>query len=179
MKRLLELRDSDIFPNTQDVDSAGFQERRAVRAVVTNGLGQVALLWIENYNHHELPGGGVEEEDGSDLRRTLDREMREELGSEVEVTGKVGTIIEYEGRIKKLRISDCYLAEQIGEVVEPSFTQKEIADGQEVRWAENIDEAIAIIKADQPNDYVGQFIQVRELAFLRAAALLLRAESIS
>ena len=175
MKRLLELelRDSNIFPGTQDVDPAGFRERRAVRAVVLNNLGQVALLWVENYNHHELPGGGVEKEDGGDLRRTLGREVLEELGCEVEVIDKVGTIIEYEGRISKLRISDCFLAKQVGQVMQPRFTQKEIADGQEIRWAEDIHDAIATVEADQPNDYVGQFIQVRELAFLRAAALLL------
>jgi ADP-ribose pyrophosphatase YjhB (NUDIX family) len=174
MKRLLELRDSDIFPNTKDIDPAGFRERQAVRAVVIDDLGRVALLWVENYNHHKLPGGGVEDEDRGSLERTLSREILEELGSEVEIIRTVGTIIEYEGQVNKLRISHCYLAEQTGQVVEPSLTQREIDDGQEIRWAQDIREAIAIIEIDEPNDYIGQFIKVRELAFLRAAALLLR-----
>jgi ADP-ribose pyrophosphatase YjhB (NUDIX family) len=179
MKPFLELRDSDIFPNTKDIDPAGFRERQAVRAVVTDDLGRVALLWVKKYNHHKLPGGGVEKEDGGSLERTLTREVLEELGIEVEIIDTIGTIIEYEGQVNKLRISHCYLAEQTGQVAEPSLTQREIDDGQEIRWAEDIDEAIATIEVDEPSDYVGQFIRVRELAFLRAAAQLLRSESLS
>lgn len=173
MKRLLELRDSDIFPDTQDRDPASFKERQAVRGVVTNNLGQVALLWVEKYNHHELPGGGMEEEDEGDPERTLSREGLEELGIEVEITGTVGTIIEYESLVNKIRVSRCYLAEQTAQAAERSLTQREINDGSEIRWAQDIDEAIATIEADEPNDYIGQFIRVRELAFLRAAAQLL------
>ncbi len=174
MNRLLELRDSDIFPDIQDINPTGFQEREAVRAVVTDDLSRVALLWVEKYNHHKLPGGGVEEEDGGSLEQTISREILEELGGEIEITGTVGTVFEYEGQVNKLRISHCYLAELTGQVAEPCLTQREIDDGQEIRWAQDIEEAISIIEVDKPSDYIGQFIRVRELAFLRAAALLIR-----
>lgn len=167
MNFLLELRDSDIFPQASDLDASDFLERKAARAIVTNALGQVALLKVGNHNYHKLPGGGIEGQE--DTEQALRREVREEIGCEITITNEVGEIIEYKSEQKKKQISYCYRAQQAGELDPPEFTEEEIADGFEIIWLKNIDAAIDTIEQDRPNNYTGRFIQARDLAFLKAA----------
>jgi 8-oxo-dGTP diphosphatase len=66
--------------------------------------------------------------------------------------------------------SFCYLAKVIGEKGQPQFTAEEIADGFAVKWV-SLEEALALMKKDEPNTYDGKFIQVRDLCFLEEAKL--------
>jgi len=168
MNRLLELRDSDIFPGVQDIDPVGFEERRSARAVVSDDLGRIALVWMANRSHYALPGGGVQK--GESIRQALRREILEELGCQIEITGELGKIVEYRNGREKIQTSYCYTARQVGEIGPLNLTEREITDGQETRWLQSINEAIFALESDQPGeDYVGHFIQARDLAFLRAA----------
>lgn len=167
MRLLGEIRQSDIFPDMEDGDPSGFEPREAARAVVVDGLGRVALLWVGKHGYHKLPGGGVEE--GEDVPRALEREIHEEIGCEAEVTGELGEIIEYRDKWNQKQTSYCYRATQVGEVGEPDFTEEEKADGFEVVWADDLNAAIALLEADQPDNYGGAFMRSRDLKFLQAA----------
>lgn len=167
MERLLILRDSDVIKGATDDVPLAFGLRRAARAVVTDDSGRVALLYVGAHGYHKLPGGGVEP--GEDILQAVEREVLEEVGCRAELLSEVGEIIEYRSEWKLKQISDCYLAELIGDVGEPTFTDKELSEGFAVVWAEDIDAAIKLLKHDKPTDYDGRFIQRRDRRFLEAA----------
>lgn len=167
MKLLREIRHSEIIPNAADKDSANFRKRHAARAIVTAKDGGIALLHVGKYNYYKLPGGGVE--DGEDIYRALERELLEEIGCRAKITGEVGKIVEYRDEWNQKQTSYCYLAQQIGEAGHPDFTKKELSEGFAIVWAKNIDEAVALLEQDTPEEYGGKFIRERDLEFLKAA----------
>jgi len=171
MELLQEIRDSDIFPGAEDLNSSNFKERNAARAIIINDMGQIALLYVGLHNYHKLPGGGVEE--GEDMRQALRRESLEEIGCDIEITDEVGEIIEYKSQQEKKQTSHCYIGNQAGELQNPAFTDKELSDGCEAIWVDTIEDAITLIKSDTPADYVGHFIQRRDTKFLEAAQQLI------
>ena len=60
MQKLATIHESDIAVEAPVEKPARYRRRTAVRAVMLRGNGQVALLNVEKYNYHKLPGGGVE-----------------------------------------------------------------------------------------------------------------------
>jgi ADP-ribose pyrophosphatase YjhB (NUDIX family) len=113
-----------------------------------------------------LPGGGIEA--GEDINIALNREMMEEVGVNINVLGEIGTIIEYRDNYKQLQISYCFYAEVKGDIKETSFTDEEINEGFQLKWIP-LEEAVSILENDIPDDYVGKFIQSRDLLFLKKA----------
>jgi len=167
MKILREIRHSEIVPDTNDKSHADFRKRQAARAIVSDNDGRVVLLHVGKYNYHKLPGGGVEE--GEDIEQALERELLEEVGCRVEITGELGEIAEYRDEWDMKQTSYCYLAKQIGEASLPDFTEKELSEGFAVVWAKNIADAISLLEQDTPEEYGGNFIRERDLTFLKAA----------
>lgn len=167
MQLLDTLRESDVFPNRQDVDPSSFSHREAARAVVYDSHGRVVLLHVATFNYHKLPGGGIEE--GEDIKRALTRELLEEIGCEVTITGKVGDVVEYRDQQKMKQTSYCFTAQQIGTPQKPTFTEKELADGMSVVWMPDIDAAISVLSSDKPTNYAGHFITKRDLNLLKTA----------
>src|SRR5688572_4730076 len=82
--------------------------REAARAIVTDEDGLIALLHVSNKNYYKLPGGGMEK--GEDRIQALKRECLEEIGCHIEVTGEIGSIVEYRKIFHIKQISHCYLA---------------------------------------------------------------------
>ncbi|MCK5235053.1 MAG: ADP-ribose pyrophosphatase, partial [Candidatus Aenigmarchaeota archaeon] len=68
--------------------------------------------------------------------------------------------------------SYCYLTKVEGGIKEPSFTEKEKADGFKLIWVA-IDEAVSLLKKDRPKTESGRFIQVRDLTFIEKARTVL------
>lgn len=167
MKLLREIHHSEIVPNTKDKDSSVFRERHAARAIVTDKDDRIALLHVEKYGYHKLPGGGIE--DNEDTKQALERELLEEIGCRAEVTAELGKIIEYRDEWDQKQTSYCYLAKPIGEAGQPDFTEKELSEGFAIVWAENIVDAISLLEQDTPEEYGGKFIRERDLAFLETA----------
>jgi 8-oxo-dGTP pyrophosphatase MutT (NUDIX family) len=122
---------------------------------------------VAKHSYHKLPGGGVDP--GEDRMAALDREIEEELGCHVEVTGEVGEIIEYIDTYEMVQTSFCYTARQITAQVNPSFTEDEKERGFEIVWVKNVGEAIHLLQSDLPTDYSGYRIKPRDIAFLKAA----------
>lgn len=167
MQLLKTIQESDIHPDTSEIHTGKYKDRQAARAVVIDEQGRVALLLVNKYSYHKLPGGGVE--GGEDMMMALKRELREEIGCEAEVTTEIGEIIEYRDEWSLRQVSDCYLAKKVGEQVSSDFDEGELASNFEMLWAENIDEAIQLLEKDAPKNYDGDFIKVRDLILLRAA----------
>jgi 8-oxo-dGTP diphosphatase len=170
MNILAHIREQDIFPDAASVDVSGFSRRRAVRTVLLNERGEIALLFVSKYNYHKLPGGGIEPDET--LQAALSREVFEEIGCAIEVTAELGTVIEYRDKWRQVQTSHCYLARRTGKQGQSSLTAEEYAAGFEVMWAKDIDHAICILAADDPAGYDGKRIRYRDLIILRAAACL-------
>jgi len=149
-----------------------YTTRKAARAIVLDDLNQVALLKVGNHNYYKLPGGGIEE--GEDKIEALHRELAEELGCKAEIIDEVGQITQYLDQKKLVQTSYCYLAKQIGERVTPDFTEEELADGFEIHWVKDINEAITFVENSQTDDYSSQSIVKRDLALLIAACQMIK-----
>lgn len=149
----------------QHADQA-YHVRKAARAVVINDRDEIALLFVANGNYHKLPGGGIE--NNETIYDALKREVEEEVGTMIEDIEELGMTLEYRGEVGHLQISYGYKAKATGELKDPSYTEAEINDGFVLRWVP-MHIALEILKQDQPTNYIGKFIQNRDLELLMKA----------
>ena len=165
MKILKELTEKEVGLETVSVTEP-LKLREAARAVLFDAENKVALLHVTKHNYHKLPGGGIES--GEDIKIALTREVMEEVGCQIEVGEELGQIIEYKNGLQEKQISYCFTAKVVGEKGNTSFTEEEREEGLEPQWMD-LNEAIETLEKDEPNNYVGKFIQQRDLIFLNEA----------
>ena len=164
---LLDQHEMDSSINTDDREN--YYVRKAVRAVLSDDRGRIALMYARQRDYYKLPGGGVDE--GEDLDTALSRELLEETGSKATVTEELGLVLEWRDFKKMKQISYAYKASLIGEPGVPDFTQSEIDEGFEVRWIDSLDEAIKLVEAKITHDNLEVvFMSKRDAAILRTAA---------
>lgn len=161
----------EIKDNEWPTDKSTLKFREASRAVIFDENDLIPMLFVAKNNYHKLPGGGIDE--GEDKLSALFREVKEETGCEMKITGEVGEIIEYRSRFNLKQISYCYLG-KITAKGDPDFTKEELSDGFELVWMP-LDEAILKVENDKPKDYEGGFIQQRDLKLLQKAKELISA----
>lgn len=169
MKNLLTIHAHTIISDSTEVDVSNFRERSAARAVLLDKSGRVYLLNVSKHGYHKLPGGGIDE--GEEIKQALARELLEEVGCNAEIIAELGTVIEYrdyeDDGLKQT--SYCYLAKQAGKQVGSALEQDELEEGILGVKAKSIDDAIALLSQDKPDNLEGKFIQKRDIAFLQAA----------
>ena len=174
MDLINEIYEKDIGYNDDNIDIA-YKLRKASRSIVLNDSQKIALLYVSKNNYHKLPGGGIEA--GEDIKTALNREVMEEAGVKINILGEIGTIIEYRNKHELLQISYCYYSEVKGDIKKPSFTEEETNNGFQLKWVA-LDEAISILENDKPDNYLGKFIQSRDLLFLKSAKCILNNSNI-
>lgn len=167
MSTLLTIKEQDIVPDAPVVDDSSYPTRQAARGVVVNDKGEVYLLKVNLHKYHKLPGGGIDE--GEDIATAFARECMEEIGCNIEVFAELGKIVEHRNQFKLIQTSYCFVAKQVGEQVESTLEEGEIAEGFEEIKAKDIGDAIKLLEADKPDNYEGLYIQKRDLAILKAA----------
>ncbi len=171
METILTITQSDIDPGFVMPENATWYERYAARAVLTDASGRIALLHAAKRDYYKLPGGGVEP--GEDMALALARELLEEVGAEADVVGTVGRVEEwrsFDGQ-NMHQISDAYLAKVTGEIGTPDFTEKELAEGFSVVWAEGVEQAVSLVVSalDSPYPEV-KFMALRDSTILKASS---------
>lgn len=132
-----------------------------VRAKRDDDFGKATLI--------ETSGGGVEASE--DLETALKRELKEELGAEVEIMHKIGIVSDYYNLIHRHNINNYYLC-KVTSFGEKHLTRDEIEDFHlstlrlSYRDAEEEYKKCAETK-------IGKLIAARELPVLRRAKVLL------
>lgn len=142
-----------------------YTTRIAARAIVLDNEGRMALMKVGLHNYYKLPGGGVDE--GEDIETGLRREIREEVGCDIEIAGEIGKVIEYRGRFSLMQESYNFIARVVGEKGIPELTQQEREQGFEPVWVSPA-EALALIQENHPDDsqYSARFMVQRDSAIV-------------
>lgn len=167
-KIILTLDEREITSIVNANDRNSYYFRRAVRAVLSDKNGQIALMYAKQGDYYKLPGGGVDE--GEDLAAALSRELLEETGSRATVTKELGEVIEWRDFDQMNQVSFAYKAILIGGPIKPNLTQSEIDEGFEVRWVVNLDKAIKLVESGTSHeDLEVIFMSKRDAAILHAA----------
>jgi len=65
----------------------------------------------------------------------------------------------------------------VGTKKNPDFTQKEIENDFSIKWLP-LEKALALLINDQPEEYEGKFIQIRDSLFLKEAIYFLQNSAI-
>lgn len=102
----------------------------AVSAFVQDDEGRILLIRRTDNDLYALPGGGVEL--GETMTQAVHREVMEETGIEVEVTGLIGIfsdpehLIEFTNGEVRQEFSICFHAAPVGGHPQPSVESKEV-----------------------------------------------------
>jgi ADP-ribose pyrophosphatase YjhB (NUDIX family) len=147
--------------------------RLAVRAVLMDKEGKVALMHIGKYKVYKLPGGGVDE--GEKLDKAFIREILEETGCDARATQDLGVHIEKRGEWKLFQISFCYLAKALhkGKL---NLTEEEKATDFSLVWVDNLNKAFELVGQNESSRYDDQYIKIRDTAILKQAIKILKLE---
>ena len=106
-------------------------DRLIVRAIVIDDAGRFYFMRASRDDdfgkaeYIETSGGGVEE--GEDLETALSRELKEELGVDVEILCKIGTVSDYYNRIHRHNMNHYFLC-RILSFGEKHLTRDEIEE---------------------------------------------------
>ncbi len=172
MKLLAEISEGSLGLSDQyEKLGESYRLRKSARAILFNSEGCIATQHLTVYNFHKLPGGGVEA--GELIEDALRREVREEVGCEIEIVHPVGMTIEYRNKYRLIHLSYCYVANVLGEIGIPNLDTAEIKEGQETLWLLPL-EVLERMKSDKPVKFESYFILKREISFLEEYARLLK-----
>lgn len=147
--------------------------RRAARAIVFDEKDRVAIMYFSKTGSYKLPGGGIDE--GESIDDALHREIREETGYKIANIRELGVVEEDRYYAGMHQTSYCFVA-TAEHYVGTDLTDKERAEGMELRWLDTIEQAIAAVKnnslVDEEGDKIGhEMMKLREVAILEALHL--------
>ena len=161
--------------DTEWPDLGTDHDRSIVRAIVIDDEGFFYFVHAERDDEFgvstliETSGGGVEP--GENLDEAIHRELKEELGVEVEILDKIGIVSDYYNLIHRHNINNYYLC-KIRSFGDKNLTQQEIEDYHLTTLKLSYNEALSEYEkcSDSP---LGRLIAQRELPVLRRAKELL------
>ncbi|MFF2888237.1 NUDIX hydrolase [Paenibacillus sp. NPDC057967] len=164
MELLREIYERDLGLSGRDATSrrhgGNFWMRRAVRGIIFNTRYEVALLHKKDGNYYKLPGGGIEASET--MKMAMQREAKEGLGAEVELTDDIGLVIEYRDERELLQFSYGYVGQIRTNESDPSVEEA----GASLSWR-SLKDAIQLMEKHEPATYEGRFIHERDLCFLK------------
>ncbi len=133
-----------------------------VRANRDDDFGKATLI--------ETAGGGVEA--GEDLDTAIRRELKEELGADVEVLGKIGVVSDYYNLIHRHNVNNYFLC-KVKSFGEKHLTQDEIEDFHLSTLKFKYEEALAEYERCRCTS-LGRLVASREVPVLKRAKELLQ-----
>lgn len=136
-------------------DAAGYYY--FVRAVRDDDFGKATLI--------ETAGGGVES--GEELTSTIRRELKEELGAEVDILCKIGVVSDYYNLIHRHNINNYFLC-KIASLGEKHLTRDEVESFHLSTLKLSYEEAVREYERCSVTK-LGRLVANRELPILRRA----------
>ena len=146
-------------------------DRNVVRAIVFDHHGYFYFVRVERDDDFgkassiETSGGGVEK--GEDLHVAIIRELREELGAEVEVLCKIGVVDDYYNLIHRHNINHYFLC-KVRSFGEKNLTKEEVEYFQLSTLKMSYDEAVREYEKCAATP-IGRLLANRELPVLQHA----------
>lgn len=153
-------------------------DRRIARAIVFDEEGHFYFVRAKRDDDFgkstliETSGGGVE--NGEDLRTAIKRELREELGAEVEVICKIGVVSDYYNLIHRHNLNNYFLC-KVKSFGDKNLTRDEIEDFHLSTLKLTYEEAIREYERRR-NTKLGRLIANRELPVLLRAKEMIEGE---
>ncbi|MCR5675334.1 MAG: GNAT family N-acetyltransferase [Lachnospiraceae bacterium] len=146
-------------------------DRRIARAIVYDDAGYFYFVRAERNDDFgkatliETPGGGIEP--GEDPESAVRRELKEELGAEVEVVRKIGVVSDHYNLIHRHNLNHYFLCKVLS-FGDRNLTQDEIEDFHLSTLRLTYEEAIAEYEKRRESR-IGRLIANRELPVLKKA----------
>ena len=172
-KLKLELKDTQWSYDYIDHD------RNIARAIVYDEAGQFYFVRVERDDDFgratliETAGGGVEP--GEDLIAAIQRELKEELGVQVDVICKIGIVSDFYNLIHRHNINHYFLC-KIKAFGEKKLTQEEVDEFHLSTLKLSYAEALQEYEA-RANTKLGTLVANRELPILRQAKKIMDGKS--
>ncbi len=172
MELQIELQDTEWPFEYTDHD------RRIARAVVYDDAGYFYFVRAERDDDFgratliETSGGGVEE--GEDLHSAIKRELKEELGADVEVICRIGVVSDYYNLIHRHNLNNYFLCRAIS-FGDRHLTKDETDDFHLSTLKLTYDEAVAEYEKRRETR-IGRLIANRELPVLERAREIMNSE---
>jgi ADP-ribose pyrophosphatase YjhB (NUDIX family) len=163
MNLLKRITDQDICGSTE---ISHVNPRIAVRVILVDETGLIALLYMGKPDFYTIPGGGVES--GETLEDALNREVLEETGCRCEIIYELGFVSENRALHDFTQNSYYYITKVIGEKGVPELSKKEIEQQTQVHWY-TLKESLNIILNQSPKSYQQRYLQYRDTVVLEAA----------
>ena len=161
----IELKDTEWDYEYTDHD------RNIVRAIVIDGDGYFYFVRADRNDGFgrsiliETSGGGVEPEE--DLETALRRELKEELGAEVEILCKIGVVSDYYNRIHRHNINNYYLCRAVS-FGDKNMTAQEIDRFHLSTLKLTYEEALSEYER-RSDSRLGRLVAAREVPILKRA----------
>ncbi len=164
-----ELFEKEIWlPETAWVDLSQIVTRIAVRWIVENNEGKIAMIYVHSKWGHTLPGGGAE---WAGVIEAIEKEIMEEIGARLKDIVVLWVVREHSHHIPLINNSYIFSAKVDGEIGELHLSDDEMEDGHEVVWM-SIDDAVSLLQKqlldiDGESNRRGVFVTQRDLYALQ------------
>ncbi len=130
MKLIAKITDEDIGEKMVEMNNPF--HRKASRGIVFDNEGNIAVFFKKNKNMYKLPGGGLEENES--FEEAFIREVREEVGCEVQIIECLGYIEEYKTKSNYIQTSYVFIGKIVNKLENLELTRMEQDEGGERLW---------------------------------------------
>ncbi len=130
MELIAKITDEDIGEKFTGINNP--KTRIAVRTILSDENGKIAILNKQAKNEFKLVGGGVEE--GESLDEALRREILEEAGCEVKIISYLGILEEFRSKENFYQKSHIYITKVSKDTKKLHLTKKEKEEGARLCW---------------------------------------------
>ena len=130
MECILKINDEIIGEKIYEIENPNIRE--AVRTILFNNKGEIAILHKKNKNEYKLVGGGIEENEN--MKEALRREVNEEAGCEIKDVVEFGYVEELRTVNNFMQISYVFISKVKKNKKQLNLTKQEQDEGAELCW---------------------------------------------